>query len=229
MDKRNFETHASSAAESENSALKRSSLGPKPFHSLFISGKAQTELNDRRNLAKKSDAAVEVDMSTVNDPLLAALDDITTWQAKAMVQDYKSAAWYSLYRLDDVTFYVRQMKYHGKQGNYSDANLSDFVNYMVPQFARTRIVSVIETINTDEKDPVYQLICSCKKFRRLAWPCGHIWKVLAREPQTADTSVRFHKQYYNQYLGMYNNIPFLYHSICFCFLHFCMLRWIPRT
>ena len=46
MKKRNFDTHASSMAESENSVLKRDSCGPKANQSLFTSGKAMTELGD---------------------------------------------------------------------------------------------------------------------------------------------------------------------------------------
>jgi MULE transposase domain len=168
MGKRNFETYASSAAESENSVIKRSSMGPKPRHSIAAAAKAMTELNDRRITAKLQKVAAEVDKSTVNDSLFAALDDLTQYQAKAMIQDFKSRVVYALYRYDQYTFYVRKSKYTNKPGSYYDTNLNSFVNYMVPQFARTRVVKVVEDSNCLRRDPIYNLTCSCN------WPRSDI-------------------------------------------------------
>jgi MULE transposase domain/SWIM zinc finger len=199
-----FDRQSSQIVEVENSAMKRSGSGPKPFHSIATAACSMILYQDLRNgekslraanaLSKRSSSAAPNDIDKyLNDYCVAQV-----------VEQSDAAANYEVYRFSDSVFYVKRKpspeppvfdayNLNPTRPRESDEVKNRAATFFVPKFDRTRVVSVIAAMNKQ------YLKCTCGLFERHGFPCRHIYAAMKRHPMSFDVIPRYHKAYESYY------------------------------
>jgi hypothetical protein len=185
---RAFNTSASSYGEAENSALKRRGDGVKPNFSVPKATRAINEGTQLRTVKRQQKAVHNLNATKKTKAAnYTNISDLVDCIQETISHEFNAAKKYDLFCPGPKEFWVKRAWYQIPSETYQDFNDSNFCQFMIPQFERTRIVKI-----TEIEGELY-LECSCGKFQRQASPCAHIYKVLNRPPQSTDVSVRWTK------------------------------------
>lgn len=209
---RSLGVRTTSISESENSAYKRSSIGPKPCQSLDVSQKSVSRVSELRNRQKLTSVAASVDSQPsheadrerfisgltryANDDVIDQFEEQDHYHAQKenLPATATSLARTVLGHLGPcqvvALFYVKRKSH--KPICYDHPNPLFWLSVVV-KFLRTRTVFVVE------RNGALFLVCSCCHFEQHGRPCRHIYRVLNRSPRTEDVHVRWLKIYAARY------------------------------
>jgi hypothetical protein len=172
---------ANSFTESENAALKKDTMGPRPNQSIdtshgAINGHEKGRLVRLRTKALQSLSQTAcVTVTTELDAFEAILSDQLVDKAvKDLLQQFQAANDYLFFQVSEKMFYVK--KFHWESFDSQDP---------VTRYNRTRIVEV-----TTHQSGKLVVTCSCKRFMRKGRPCRHLYCVLGRGPVVTDCDVK---------------------------------------
>jgi MULE transposase domain/SWIM zinc finger len=203
--RRTFERQSTQIVEVENSVIKRAPNGPKPFHKIDKAARNMILLQDCRNSEKSKRAASALSKrrtTSVSNDIDVVLTD---YCVERLLQQSACRDEYDVYRQSESSFLVKRKSAQNppanekfsldpKAGCPEQLELNEKkMWYFVPQYIRTRIVSISEVSGEQ------YLRCSCGLFERLGFPCRHIYAVLNRDPMPYDVIPRYHKAFESFY------------------------------
>ena len=172
---------ANSFTESENAALKKDAMGPRPNQSIDRSHDAIAK-HELRRLSKLRRTALQSLSQTAClmveselDAMKAVLSDLLVPKAvRDLLQQYQAANDYLFFQVSEEKFYVK--KFHWESFDPQDP---------VTRYNRTRIVKV-----TRKQSGVFIATCSCKQFMRKGRPCRHLYCIMGRGPLVTDCDIK---------------------------------------
>jgi hypothetical protein len=171
----------SSFQESENSALKRDTMGPKPNQSIDRSQVTIAQHEGRRieGLTQEHHQQMEKTTVSYDDPIFQELSrDVQPYIVSLLKREFDQRQHYSYIGCGPGKYYVRRHTWSDIE--HHSFGEERFVVRVVPAYDRTRIVTI--TGKTVE--------CSCGLFCRKGTPCRHIMAVLETPPEPCHV---FHK------------------------------------
>lgn len=174
--------------EAENSVLKTQEGGPRPNYGLDLAAASIDKQGERRWHHKDQKYARAIDQQSVQHNEINSNCKVNMFCLENMILQSDQGSKYSFVRESVNSFLVKRTDsfattFPSPQTIQVDPNHPDFEHFFVPQYTRTRRVSIID--GTFMK-------CSCGLFSRCGYPCRHIYAVLNRPPITQDAIPRYH-------------------------------------
>jgi hypothetical protein len=167
--------------ESENAALKKDTMGPRPNQSIDRSHEAIWK-HEQQQLARLWTTALQslsqtacLTLISKLDAMKAILSDLLVPKAvNHLLQQYEAAN-------DYLFFQVSKKKYYVKTFHWESFDPKD----PVMRYNRTQIVGV-----TTDQSGGSVATCSCRQFKRKGHPCRHLYCILGRGPLVTDCDVK---------------------------------------
>jgi MULE transposase domain/SWIM zinc finger len=193
--------------EAENSVLKTQEGGPRPNHGLDLAAASIDKQGNRRWHHKDQRFARAVDRKSIQHQEIHSNCKVNMYCLENLLVQTVQGKNYSVVRESVTSFLVKRSDALAPISVSIlrvDPTKPDFEHFIVPQYTRTRRVSII--------DGKY-VKCSCGLFSRCGYPCRHIYAVLKRSPRTQDVIPRYHVFYAhlfnrNEALTNYNKQAF---------------------
>jgi hypothetical protein len=189
---RDFDLRTTSIAESEGAAMKNSSLGPRPNHSIDAATDAINKLAKRRFNRHSTASALALSSQALSFFDERVYDHMTIHAAKSLKAQYDQADQYFFYRANASLFFVKRKSYRDPPTGFFDER---FYTYIIPKYERTRIVEVREGQQLPGK---LFLHCSCGYYDRHGIVCRHQYAILShgempgrQAPNLGDVAVRW--------------------------------------
>ena len=227
MRRMNFALRVTSYSESENSVMKRSSIGPKPNMPIDRSQAAVANLNSIRSRQKRMAAAASLDQVAVAESdRIFRISELVDFANDRLFQQFRARVNYGTFQEVHTTrfaalaerclghvpkpfvvkavFYVK-LQVFARRRKY-DSTDKLFYRSVLPRFWRTRVVFLLEY-----KGHLI-LICSCCHFEQHGRPCRHIFCVNPQQPTKEDVHVRNWKLYLSHY-GKDKQLTDLFNSL----------------
>ena len=144
LDVRTLNVVATSFVEGENSVLDRVDQGPKPKDTLSKSAKAINAVNERRNKKKRQMSAAALDESPTSPMMQRLGRTLVDDCVKKAEEEYNDAFKFAAFRVTERKFYIRQTHFKKYCTDCKLENVDDFINYMVPRYDVTQILTIQE-------------------------------------------------------------------------------------
>jgi hypothetical protein len=176
--------------ESENSTLKRDTMGPKPNMSIDRAVTAITRHEGRRTtkLSQDHHQALMKTTVTYEDETFQTLSK--HWQPRIVSEtklQFDQKDNYRHYQFGENEYYVKRETWTGiDHHKWMEERYHERV---VPSFWRTRIVRVIND----------EIMCSCSLYAAKGYPCRHIWCILSSLPMPNDVFYKHLKSFATYY------------------------------
>lgn len=186
---RSLDRKSTQFLEAENSVLKTQEGGPKPNEGIDIAAGNIDKQSKRRWQHKDRNYALAVDQLSIQHQEIHKKCQVNMYCLEKIIFQSDQGKEYSLLRESETSFLVKRSDSLGPASasiQTIDPNSPDFEHFIVPQYSRTRRVSIVEG---------KYMKCSCGLFSRCGYPCRHIYAVLKRPPRTQDTIPRYHVHY----------------------------------